>query len=301
MDYANVVDVRHLAKQYGEVTALHDLTVRVSSGEIFGFLGQNGAGKTTAVKLLLGLTRPTAGDGTVMGRPLGALEARRHIGYLPELFRYQPWLSAREVLMSHAALLHMPRAIAKRSIDELLEIVGLSHAADRRVGTFSKGMQQRTGLAVAMLGEPKLIFLDEPTSALDPNGRADVRQILRELKTRGTSVFLNSHLLSEVEQVCDRVAIVRGGRVVAEGTLSEILGSAHAVRVRATANGTPLPEVLARFGEVVPGADGFFIINGAGEEQTPGIVSALVSANASVYEVEPLTATLEERFLEMTR
>src|SRR5437868_12521714 len=141
MDYANVVDVRHLAKHYGAVTALHDLTVRVASGEIFGFLGQNGAGKTTAVKLLLGLTRPTYGDGSVMGRPLGALEARRHIGYLPELFRYQPWLSAREVLMSHAALLRLPGSTAKRSVDELLDMVGLSHAAERRVGTFSKGMQ----------------------------------------------------------------------------------------------------------------------------------------------------------------
>ncbi|MBV9271036.1 MAG: ABC transporter ATP-binding protein [Candidatus Eremiobacteraeota bacterium] len=301
MDCANVVDVRHLAKTYGEVTALHDLTVRVASGEIFGFLGQNGAGKTTAIKLLLGLTRRTSGNGTVMDRPLGAIEARRHIGYLPELFRYQPWLSAREVLVSHAALLGIRGASVRRRIDELLETVGLAQAADRRVGTFSKGMQQRTGLAVAMLGEPKLIFLDEPTSALDPNGRADVRQILRELKSRGTSVFLNSHLLSEVEQVCDRVAIVRSGRVVAEGTLAEILGSARAVRVRATANGTPLSDVLGRFGRVVATTNGSLVVNGAGEEQTPAIVGALVAANASVYEVEPLTATLEERFLEMTR
>ena len=301
MDCTNVVDVRHLAKDYGEVTALHDLTVRVASGEIFGFLGQNGAGKTTAVKLLLGLTKPTAGEGTVMDLPLGSIEARRRIGYLPELFRYQPWLSAREVLASHAALLKIASARAKGLIDELLETVGLSHAASRRVGTFSKGMQQRTGLAVAMLGEPRLIFLDEPTSALDPNGRADVRQMLRALKARGTSVFLNSHLLSEVEQICDRVAIVRNGRVVAEGTLAEILGTAHGVRVRAAANGTPLPDVLSQFGEVAAGENDEYTINGAADAQTPAIVSALVAANASVYEVEPLTATLEERFLEMTR
>ena len=299
MDSDDVIDVRHLAKRYDNVVALEDLTVRVARGEIFGFLGQNGAGKTTAIKMLLGLVRPTSGTGTVMGKSLGSRAARNALGYLPELFRYQPWLSAREVLHFHASLLGIR---GKTSIVEsALQTVGLDHAASRRVGTYSKGMQQRVGLGVAMLGEPRLIFLDEPTSALDPNGRADVRALLRTLKTRGVSVFLNSHLLSEVEQVCDRVAIVRKGSVVAQGTMTELLGTTRAVRVRAIANGTPLAPVLARFGALTVDETGAITIEGAAEEDAPRIASALVEAGASIYRIEPLTATLEERFLEMTR
>lgn len=296
-DCADVIDARRLAKSYGEVVALQDLTVRVARGEIFGFLGQNGAGKTTAVKILLGLTRPTSGEASVLGRPLGSREARAGIGYLPELFRYQPWLSAREVLRFHASLLRIPA----RGVDEILDMVGIAYAASRRVGSYSKGMQQRLGLGVALLGKPELVVLDEPTSALDPNGRADVRELLRALKQRGTSVFLNSHLLSEVEQVCDRVAIVRGGRVVAQGTLAQLLGSAHGVRVRAVANGRPLTDVLSRFGALRTEPDGAITVDGAAEDAAPQIVAALVAADARVYGIELVTATLEERFLEMTR
>lgn len=296
-DCADVIDARRLAKSYGEVVALQDLTVRVARGEIFGFLGQNGAGKTTAVKILLGLTRPTSGEASVLGRPLGSREARAGIGYLPELFRYQPWLSAREVLRFHASLLRIPA----HGVDEILDMVGIAYAASRRVGSYSKGMQQRLGLGVALLGKPELVVLDEPTSALDPNGRADVRELLRALKQRGTSVFLNSHLLSEVEQVCDRVAIVRGGRVVAQGTLAQLLGSAHGVRVRAVANGRPLTDVLSRFGALRTEPDGAITVDGAAEDTAPQIVAALVAADARVYGIELVTATLEERFLEMTR
>ena len=295
----DVIDVRHLVKRYGDVVALRDLSVRVARGEIFGFLGQNGAGKTSAIKMLLGLIRPTAGDGTVMQRRLGSRSARSAIGYLPELFRYQPWLSAREVLRFHASLLGL-RAPA-RTIDDVIETVGIAHAASRRVGTYSKGMQQRLGLAVAILGDPQLVFLDEPTSALDPNGRADVRALLRSLKSRGISVFLNSHLLSEVEQVCDRVAIVRKGTIVAEGSIAALLGSSRAVRIRATPNGTPLRDVLDRFGTLAVDETGAVTIDGAGEDDAPRIVAALVASGAGVYSIEPVLATLEERFLEMTR
>jgi ABC-2 type transport system ATP-binding protein len=301
-DCADVVDVRHLAKRYGDVVALQDLTVRVSRGEIFGFLGQNGAGKTTAVKMLLGLTRPTSGSGWVMGEPLGSRGARARIGYLPELFRYQPWLSANDVLHFHASLLGIRKTKARSMVADVIEMVGLRDAADRRVGGYSKGMQQRVGLGVSLLGEPALVFLDEPTSALDPNGRRDVRELLRALRARGTSVFLNSHLLSEVEQVCDRVAIVRAGCVVAQGTIGELLGSAHAVRIRASAsNGVSLRVVLAPYGEVTEDGAGALTVRGPGERETPAIVAALVAAGAQVYRVEPVVATLEERFLEMTR
>src|SRR4029077_10358909 len=164
----------------------------------------NGAGKTTAVKLLLGLLSPTEGEGWVLGQRIGDLGTRRRIGYLPELFRYQSWLTAREVLAVHCELAPLPRSQWKEAIDGALKIVGLTDRGDDRVSTFSKGMQQRLGLGAALLGKPELVFLDEPTSALDPVGRHDVREIIRLLAERGTAVFLNSHLLSEVEQVCDR-------------------------------------------------------------------------------------------------
>jgi ABC-2 type transport system ATP-binding protein len=293
------IDVRHLVKRYGEVTALEDLSLCVSRGEIFGFLGPNGAGKTTAVKMLVGLSHCNDGEGNVLGRPLGDRAARRRFGYLPELFRYQEWLSAREVLALHAKLAGLSRAPGAREITRVLDLVGLAARAHHRVGTFSKGMQQRLGLAVALLGEPELVFLDEPTSALDPIGRHEVREILRKLKARGATVFLNSHLLSEVELVCDRVAIVNRGRVVASGPISQIVGAGHAVRVRASADGTPLESLLARFGPVVVEPDGVRV-DGVAHEDIPEIVAALVAANARIYAIQPLGVSLEERFIQMT-
>ncbi|HEY4439952.1 MAG TPA: ABC transporter ATP-binding protein [Candidatus Elarobacter sp.] len=213
---------RGLTKRYGRVDALRDLTLRVARGESVGLLGPNGAGKSTAVKLLLGLARPTAGDGELLGRPLGDREARRRVGYLPELFRFPAWLSAREVLAFHARLLRLDDA--PRRIDAALDEVALRPRAGDRVAGYSKGMQQRLGLAVALLGDPELIFLDEPTSALDPHGRSDVRALIERLRERGTTVVLNSHLLGEIERVCDRVCVMERGRVVADGALTTILG-----------------------------------------------------------------------------
>ncbi len=203
----------------------------VPRGEIFGFLGPNGAGKTTSVKLLLGLLKPTSGEAWLLGEPIGDLGTRRRIGYLPELFRYQGWLDAREVLALHCELAPLPRSTWKEEIAAALDTVGLTDRADDRVSTFSKGMQQRLGLAAALVGKPELVFLDEPTSALDPVGRHDVREIIRGLSDRGTAVFLNSHLLSEVEQVCDRVAVVDHGRVIASGTMDELLSGTSTIRL----------------------------------------------------------------------
>ena len=230
------VETVDLAKRYGRITALVGLTMRVERGSIFGFLGPNGAGKTTAVKLLLGLARPTSGDATVLGARIydgrAHRESRRRVGYLPELFRYQGWLTAREVLAAHCALLGLDRARWDAAIGGTLVTVGLASRSDDRVQTFSKGMQQRLGLGVALLGEPELVVLDEPTSALDPVGRRDVREIIHALKARGTTVFLNSHLLSEVERVCDQVAIVNEGRVLASGPLAEMVGPAETLEDR---------------------------------------------------------------------
>ena len=291
-----VIDVRGLAKNFGEIAAVRDVSLRVGSGEIFGFLGPNGAGKTTSVKMLVGLVRPTGGNGTVLGAPLGDRRARSRLGYLPELFRYQEWLSAREVLHFHCRLAGVREA--DREIARVLGLVGLSARGNDRVGTYSKGMQQRLGLAVALTGRPDLVVLDEPTSALDPIGRREVREILRELKARGTAVFLNSHLLTEVEHVCDRVAIVSRGAVVAQGSVAEIVGLQSAVRVRATADGTPLEPLFSRFGNVKNDEDSV-IVTGIAPDRVPELVAALSAANARIYSVEPLSASLEERFLQI--
>ncbi len=292
------IETRDLAKTYGRITALAGLTMTVPRGEIFGFLGPNGAGKTTAVKLLVGLTHPTSGEGWVLGAPIGDRLARRRIGYLPELFRYQDWLSAREVLELHCELAGIPKNERKREVEEALETVGLASRADDRVATFSKGMQQRLGLGVAMLGQPDLIFLDEPTSALDPVGRHDIREIIRGLKARGTTVFLNSHLLSEVELVCDRVAVIDRGRVIALGTIPDLLGETGAVRLRVTGL-SPSAEILFhRFGSVEI-HDDWYTVRGIDPDAVPDLVAEIVRVGGRVHTVEPRQQTLEERFLQL--
>jgi ABC-2 type transport system ATP-binding protein len=287
-----------LRKRFGRTIALTGLTMSVPRGEVFGFLGPNGAGKTTAVKLLLGLLAPTSGQGWLLGRPIGDLGARRRIGYLPELFRYQSWLSAAEVLALHCELAPLPRPSWKDEIRTALETVGLTSRANDRVGTFSKGMQQRLGLGAALLGEPDLVFLDEPTSALDPVGRHDVREIIRGLASRGTAVFLNSHLLSEVEQVCDRVAVVDHGRVIAEGSMDEILGGGAAVRVRATGLTPAAKNKLATFGRIDDEGDQLTFAN-LTPERVPDLVAEIVAQGGRVYEVAPRHQTLEDRFLQL--
>jgi ABC-2 type transport system ATP-binding protein len=270
----DAIAARALAKRYGRIDALHDLTLRVERGECVGFLGPNGAGKSTAVKMLVGLVRPTGGAADVLGKPVGDRAARARIGYLPELFRYPDWLAAREVLAFHAALMRLRDAA--RAIDRVLDEVGLRERARDRVGTYSKGMQQRLGLAVALLGEPEIVFLDEPTSALDPVGRSDVRALIERLRARGTTVFLNSHLLGEVERVCDRVCVVDRGRVVAQGTVGALTGETRGVRVRSD--------------------DGWRDYDVAHAE-IPSLVASLVADGVRIHAVEPKQTTLEDRFL----
>lgn len=291
------IEVTDLRKRYGQVDALAGLTMAVGRGEVFGFLGPNGAGKTTTVKLLLGLARPTSGSGAVLGAPLGDLATRRKIGYLPELFRYQPWLKAREVLTLHGELIGVPASRRRGAADEALRIVGLADRANDLVGRFSKGMQQRLGIATALLGEPALIVLDEPTSALDPVGRVDVRGIVRVAADRGAAVFLNSHLLSEVEQVCDRVAIIDHGRVVASGDLDDVLGQADTL-VRVDGISPADLAAFERFG--TPTLDGDRLtIRPMDADRVPELVATLVEMGAKVYEVQAGRSSLERRFLDL--
>lgn len=299
MDEHAAVFTSGLTKTYGEVTALAGLTMSVPRGEIFGFLGPNGAGKTTAIKLLLGLARPTSGTAWVLGAPAAPSRSRprRRIGYLPELFRYQGWLSAYEVLHLHCELARLDRGCWKAEIERALVTVGLAERAHDRVAGFSKGMQQRLGLGVALLGSPEVVFLDEPTSALDPVGRKDVREIIRTLKDRGTAVFLNSHLLSEVEQVCDRVAVVHHGTVIASGTLAGLL-SDSGVRLRVEGLTAADIERLGRHGSVAA-AGGWVTISGVGIGSVPEIVAEVVAAGGRVFAVEPRHQSLEERFMEL--
>ncbi|MDO8483610.1 MAG: ABC transporter ATP-binding protein [Candidatus Limnocylindrales bacterium] len=292
-----MIELDHVVKTYGRTTALDGLSLTVGRGELVGLLGPNGAGKTTAIKLLIGLTRPTRGSGRVLGAPLGDRAARARIGYLPELFRYQPWLRAREVLRLHTELAGLAPARRPGAVDDALAWVGLAERADDPVSGFSKGMQQRLGLGVALLGDPELILLDEPTSALDPIGRTDVRAIVRSARDRGATVILNSHLLSEVEQVCDRVVILHQGRAVASGPLEEIV-AAGGVRLRVTDLDPAGRQALAAFGAV--GIDGEWVaIRPLDRARIPDVVEAIVAAGGRVHAVEPGRGSLEARFLEL--
>jgi ABC-2 type transport system ATP-binding protein len=293
---AAAIETRELRKQFGRIVALAGLTMTVRRGEVFGFLGPNGAGKTTAVKLLLGLSAPSAGAGSVLGAPLGDLASRRRIGYLPELFRYQGWMTATEVLALHCELAGLPRAAWTAEIAEAIELVGLAERSDDRVETFSKGMQQRLGLAVALLGKPDLIVLDEPTSALDPVGRQDVRAIIAALKSRGATVFLNSHLLTEVERVCDRVAIVDHGRVVAELAMAE-MQEQSGVRVRVSGL-ADADAVAGRFGPTRHDGE-WLVVDAIADDRVPALVAEIVRRGGDVHAVVPARHTLEERFLSL--
>src|SRR5499427_8625344 len=208
------IRTRGLRKTFLNNVAVEGLTLEVPRGEVFGFLGPNGAGKSTSIKMMLGLVAPTLGEAEVLGRPAGDVETRRKIGFLPEHFQFYGWLSGWELLDVHGRLHGMSRPKLRQRIPMLLELVGLNAHRDKRVREFSKGMLQRIGLAQALLNEPELIFLDEPTSGLDPIGRRLVRDVIRAQRQRGATVFLNSHLLSEVEITCDRVAFIKQGEIV---------------------------------------------------------------------------------------
>ncbi len=285
-----------LTKRYGNSNALSGLSLNVPRGAIFGLLGPNGAGKTTAMKLFLGLARPSSGRADVLGAPAGAARTRRRIGYLPEFFRYQSWLTVREVLAVHCEFARLPHARWDVEIRDSLRTVDLSRRADDRVEELSKGLQQRLGLAVALLGAPDLLLLDEPTSALDPAGRREVRDLIGTLKHRGATVLLNSHLLGEVERVCDSVLFLDRGKMIASGGLNELLGT-EVVRLE-VGDVEAARTVLRRFGDVDD--DGrWLVVRGVGRERVPELVAAVVHAGGRVYAVEPQRESLEARYLRL--
>ena len=293
------IEATGLRKQFGEKTAVANLTLQVRRGEIFGFLGPNGAGKTTSVKMLLGLITPTAGSARLLDQPLGDRLTRAKIGFLPEHFRFYEWLKAAEFLDLHGRLHQMPKAVRQQTIPELLELVGLQDRAQTPLRVFSKGMLQRIGLAQALLNDPELVFLDEPTSGLDPLGRRLVRDVINQLRQRGTAVFLNSHLLSEVEQTCDRVTFIRQGEVLETVALHEVQ-TAVPVTLRV---GQPTPQLvtdLAQFGqEATLLANGRIHLTLPQEDVLPKLADWLIQQGHTLYELTPQPITLEERFLQI--
>jgi ABC-2 type transport system ATP-binding protein len=279
--------------------AVRDLSLSVRRGEIFGFLGPNGAGKSTSIKMLLGLVHPSGGRASVLGAPLGQVEARRKIGFLPEDFRFYEWLTAAELLHLHGRLCGMPAGKLRERVPALLDLVGLTPHADKRLQAFSKGMLQRIGLAQALIHEPELIFLDEPTSGLDPMGRRLVRDIIRAQRERGATVFLNSHLLSEIEITCDQVVFIRDGQVVCSRDLRELQEEEVRVVVRARKLTREGVAGLAPWSTSADFEDEQLTLITRSHDVLPDILRHLVAAGADVYQFTPQRLSLEELFVKI--
>jgi len=292
------IETAALRREFGRNVAVAGLSLAVPRGEVFGFLGPNGAGKTTSLKLLLGLVAPTSGGGTVLGAPLGNTEVRARIGFLPEHFRFHDCLNARELLHFHGRLLGLPKRGLDTRIEALLLRVGLDDAGHRPLRTYSKGMTQRAGLAQALLGSPQLVFLDEPTSGLDPLGRLLVRDVIDELRAGGCTVFLNSHLLGEVEATCNRVAFVKSGVVVHELDLATAAGTLD-VELRVGRVDDALLEGLAAFGTGVTRDAALVRMHATAESVLPELARWLVGRGVALYELRCRRKTLEEWFVEV--
>ena len=298
-----VISVRGLAKDFRHwrrhLRALDGVNLEVRQGEVFGLLGANGAGKTTLIKVLLGLTRPSQGEARVRGRDPRAASVRARVGYLPEGHRFPGYLTGEGTLRLFGRLAGLPEGNLNRRIPELLELVGLADRARDRVGRYSKGMTQRLGLAGALLDEPEVLFLDEPTDGVDPVGRRQIRDILLATRTTGTTIFINSHLLSEVERTCDRVAILHHGRVIREGTVDGLTRPTQRFRLRLAAGEPPSEERLRAVGATVASSNGALEVEVPDLETLNRLVDTLRAERLLIAEISPLRAALEDVFVEV--
>ncbi|MGE5396919.1 MAG: ABC transporter ATP-binding protein [Chitinophagales bacterium] len=291
-----IIETVDLTKLYNGRPGCKDICLSVSEGQVFGFLGPNGAGKSTVIKTLLGLLKPTSGQAMVLGKPLGDCSARKKIGFLPEAFRFQEWLSGQELLEFHSSMYKINPNLVRQRIAEVFEITGLKGREKDRIQTYSKGMQQRLGLASAMLPKPQLLFLDEPTSALDPLGRKEVRDIIHRLKEEGTTIFLNSHLLSEVEMTCDEVAFIKKGRVADSGRLEQFLSGDREVTIRY--EGPPeILEALSKVTKELTMVESRVRARVASEEDIPLLAAAVTENGGRLYELTSQAHSLEEVFI----
>jgi ABC-2 type transport system ATP-binding protein len=294
----SAIETEELRKVFGDHAAVKGLTLQVSRGEVFGFLGPNGAGKTTSMKMLLSLVTPTSGKAFLLGAPIGDRQTLAKVGFLPEHFRFQEWLTGGEFLQLHGQLLGLEKSALKKRQEELLERVGLTGFRNKQLRTYSKGMLQRIGLAQALLNHPALVFLDEPTSGLDPVGRRLVRDVIHELRDEGTCVFLNSHLLSEIEVTCNRVAFIRHGEVIRILDLASLDGKQSVVTIRAAGLSPQMITGMERWGRDIHAEDGQFTLTVQDEAQIPEINRYLVMQGANVYAITPARKSLEEIFIE---
>ncbi len=293
----SVIETLNLVKYYGRITALKGVTLSVARGEIFGLLGQNGAGKTTLIKILLGITGPTDGDARLLGEPVGSTAARRRVGYLPEDHRFPDYHTGASLLDFYGALLDVPRRERRRRIPDMLELVGIKGRMHSKVRTYSKGMKQRLGIAQALMHDPEVVFLDEPTDGVDPVGRREIRDLMQRLQQRGKTIFVNSHLLSEVEMVCDRVAILRRGEVVREGRVDELTAQ-KGLFVVGLAAGQAFPaEEVRRLGYRVAAADELWEVALADGQTIDPVVDLVRARGLGLRHLVEKRQTLEDLFL----
>ncbi|MEO8432324.1 MAG: ABC transporter ATP-binding protein [Acidobacteriota bacterium] len=301
------IEARGLRKTYRSswrgkpVLALDGLDLDVRPGELFGLLGPNGAGKTTTVKILLGLTRPTAGETRIFGIPSADPKSRRRVGYLPEGHRFPGYLTARETLTIFGRMSGVDSATLRGRTGPLLERVGLASWRDVRVRKFSKGMTQRLGLAAALIHEPEVLMLDEPTDGVDPVGRREIRDLLREEAARGRAILVNSHLLSEIEQTCDRVAVLRSGRVAAQGTVAELTAQASRYRLAVSPIDDALVDALRETGAGVTRVNGHLELTAKDLAQLNAVVDRVRAGGGLLSELSPLRASLEDVFVDLIR
>ena len=299
--------VRDLKKVYGRklwkrggFRALNGVTLEIPAGSVFGLLGPNGAGKTTLIKILLGLVRGYEGEAYLLGRPPGDPGSRRGVGFLPEAHRLPGYLTGRQVMRLFGMMSGADAADLDRRIPRLLELVGMTNSADRKVREYSKGMQQRIGLAQALIHDPQVVFLDEPTDGVDPVGRASIRGIVQELRSRGVTVFINSHLLMEVELVCDRVAIMLDGNVIREGSVDELTPRTGNVRFELREPPANLETILdgvgTDFGRIPTG----FTLK-VTETELDAAIDRLRGAGVGIREISQRRLTLEESFIHLVK
>lgn len=296
------MEVTDLTKRFGRKAAVDGITFQVAEGTTFALLGPNGAGKSTTVKMLLGLVRPTSGDVRVFGGAPDLPSTRRQVGYVPEQFRFPEWLHASDFVGLHASLAGVGAHERDDSVIAALDMVGLAHRKNDVLGTFSKGMLQRVGIAQALVGRPRLVVLDEPTSALDPIGRRDVRELVLRLRSQGVTVVLNSHLLGEVERTCDHVVILDRGRVVEAGLTSRLIGANITLEVRASNVGVSLAGSLtSRWTEVMPptreGDAVTLFLAIQDEREVSEVAQRLHEGSAVILALIPRRRTLEELFV----
>ncbi len=302
-DTNSAIETSHLRKDYGGTlgrggfTAVQDLSFTVPRGQVFGFLGPNGAGKTTTINMLLGNIAPTSGTATLLGRPLGDLEARSRLGFLPEKFQFHEFLTAEEFLDLHGRLYGMGPKARRKRIPEVLQLVNLYERRESKLSEFSKGMQQRAGLAQAILNDPELVILDEPTSALDPLGRREVREIVAELKARGKTVLLNSHLLGEIEMTCDQVAILKKGEVIRVGSMDDLLAAPSTVEMRVQNISPTLVRALETLARTVTVEGEEITVSIPDEAIVPDLAAAVVSSGGRLMSLIPRRESLEDLFI----